>query len=237
MGALVPIMPQFLMNMMIRRLLVTWQHPEDSLFEDGAILINAHGERFCDERLSPEREIAIANQPGKSAYILLDQRLIDGYSKWPKFISTAPKIGYAYAKDYLKLRPDIAVQGNSPAEVCKKRNLPVGAVQNAITENNAEKAKNGLPALENAPWLLLGPAKAYFTTTEGGAAINKNFQALDQNGVPIPGLYAIGQNGLGGQILWGHGLHICWAMTCGRLIGKQLTSERKDDDKKAIVEL
>jgi fumarate reductase flavoprotein subunit len=226
MGTLVPLIPQFLLNLMIRRLLVTWQHPETSLFDDGAILINANGERFCDERSSPDREIAIAHQPDKSAYILLDQRLIERYSAWPNFISTAPKIGYAYAKDYIKLRPDIAVQRNSLVEVCAKRKLPVGAVQKAIVKNNAEKAKEMLPTLENAPWLLLGPAKAYFTTTEGGAAINKKLQVLDKNGEPIPGLYAIGQNGLGGQVLWGHGLHICWAMTSGRLVGKQLASER-----------
>ena len=45
---------------MIRRLLVTWQHPEDALLDDGAILVNARGERFCDETLWPQREIAIA---------------------------------------------------------------------------------------------------------------------------------------------------------------------------------
>lgn len=226
MGALVPYIPQILMNMLVRRLLVTWQHPEDSLLEDGAILINSNGARFCNERLSPEREIAIAHQPGKSAFILLDQRLIERYSAWPNFISTAPKIGYAYVKDYLKLRPDIAVWGSSLEEVCSHRNLPHGAVQNAITENNAQKAEHDLPTLDKSPWMLLGPAKAYFTTTEGGAAINKKFQVLDKNGDPIPGLYAIGQNGLGGQILWGHGLHICWAMTSGRLVGKLLAGER-----------
>lgn len=40
-------------------------------------------------------------------------------------------------------------------------------------------------------------------------------------GLPA-GLYAVGQAGLGGQILWGHGLHIAWAMTSGRLAGKVL---------------
>ena len=70
--------------------------------------------------------------------------------------------------------------------------------------------------------VLLGPAKAYFTTTEGGVAIDRQFRALDMQDEPIPGLYAIGQNGLGGQVLWGHGLHIAWAMTSGRLVGRQL---------------
>ena len=84
-----------------------------------------------------------------------------------------------------------------------------------------------IPSLEDAPWMLLGPAKAYFTTTEGGAVINRQFQVIDQKGQPIPGLYAIGQNGLGGQILWGHGLHIAWAMTSGRLAGKLLAEKSK----------
>ena len=68
----------------------------------------------------------------------------------------------------------------------------------------------------------MGPAKAYFTTTEGGAAINSSFQVLREDGTPIRGLYAVGQNGLGGQILWGHGLHIAWALTSGRLVGEVL---------------
>ena len=237
MGTLVPNMPQFLMNRMIRRLLVTWQHPEDSLFEAGAILVNKNGDRFCDERLSPEREIAIAHQPDKSAYILLDQRLIERYSEWPHFISTAPKIGYAYAQDYLKLRPDIAVLGNNLAEVCSKRHLLAEAVRRTISENNAGKAKHKYPNLDHGPWILLGPTKAYFTTTEGGAAINKRFQALDRNGAPIPGLFAIGQNGLGGQVLWGHGLHICWAMTSGRLVGKQMATDREGEDKLILATL
>ena len=36
------------------------------------------------------------------------------------------------------------------------------------------------------------------------------------------GLFAVGQNGLGEQILWGHGLHISWALTSGLLVGKTL---------------
>jgi fumarate reductase flavoprotein subunit len=215
MGLVVPLMPQFLMNIMIKRLLVTWQHPENALFAEGAILINQNGKRFCQERESPQREIEVANQPGKIGYILLDKRLIEKFSQWPSFISTAPKIGYAYVADYLKLRPDVAVRGVSLAEIAQKRSLPLDHL----------KKSAGECGLTEGPWVLLGPAKAYFTTTEGGVVIDKKFRALDGEGCPIPGLYAVGQNGLGGQILWGHGLHIAWAMTSGRLVGKQLAEE------------
>ena len=76
--------------------------------------------------------------------------------------------------------------------------------------------------LEGNRWVLFGPAKAYFTTTEGGARVNRRLEVLDAKGDPIPGLYAVGQVGLGGQILWGHGLHIAWALTSGRLAGQSI---------------
>ena len=68
--------------------------------------------------------------------------------------------------------------------------------------------------------MLLGPVKAYFTTTEGGAVVDRRLRVLDEHGRAIPGLYAVGQNGLSGMILWSHGLHIAWAMTSGRIAGQ-----------------
>lgn len=76
--------------------------------------------------------------------------------------------------------------------------------------------------MDGERWVLLGPVKAYFTTTEGGAAVNRHMQVVDDRGSPIRGLYAVGQNGLGGMVLWGHGLHIAWAITSGRLVGEAL---------------
>lgn len=223
MAAVMPFVPEFLINAFIKRLLVTWQHPEDAMLKDGAILINRYGQRFCDELVSPAREIAVANQPDKVAWILLDEAIIKRYSQWPHFISTAPEIAYAYVYDYLRLRPDVAVAANSLEQLAAQRNLPTAALQAAAT---GTQTIDGVPEvkrpLQGNRWVLLGPIKSYFTTTEGGAAIDTSFRVLDNNDQVINGLYAIGQNGLGGQILWGHGLHIAWAMTSGRLVGKVL---------------
>lgn len=224
-GLLMPLAPRRVVNAVIRRLLVTWQHPEDSLFADGAILVNRGGERFCDETVSPEREIALADQPSKEAFIVLDERLIRRYSRWPHFVSTAPKIAYAYVQDYLKLRADVAIEAADIVTLAKHRGLP--GRQLAVTidrwNRDAESDSTRTP-LSGTRWVCLGPVKAYFTTTEGGAAINEQLQVLDRHGNPIPGLYAVGQNGLGGQILWGHGLHIAWAITSGRLVGRELAA-------------
>jgi fumarate reductase flavoprotein subunit len=234
MAALARRMPRRLMNRLIKRLLVTWQHPEDRLFDDGAVLVNRHGRRFCNERLWPDREIAVAHQPEKHAYILLGGRLVRQYSHWPHFISTAPDIAYAYVRDYQRLRPDVTTTGDSLAEVAAQRHLDLIAVSETIGRFNSYvrgecvdemgRERDKWP-LDDGPWVLLGPVKSYFTTTEGGAAVNRRMQVLDQRGRVIPGLYAVGQNGLGGMILWGHGLHIAWAITSGRLAGQAIMEE------------
>lgn len=230
-GTVAPRLPRWVMKSMIKRLLVTWQHPENALFDDGAILVNQQGERFVNETLWPQREIAVAAQPGKVAYILLDGRLAERYSAWPHFISTAPDIAYAYVRDYQKLRPDVTTLGSTLSEVASARGIDASQLSTTIAEFNAAvsaqmpdrfgRAAAAHP-LEPGKWVLLGPVKAYFTTTEGGAAINQQLQVLDAAGLPIQGLYAVGQNGLGGMILWGHGLHIAWAMTSGRLAGVEV---------------
>lgn len=219
MGALLPWVPAFVMKAMIRRLLVTWQHPEEALFADGAILVNGEGRRFCDETVWPDREIAVAAQPRKECFILLNESLIERYSTRPHFISTAPRIAYAYVNDYLKLRPDVTVAGRRLQDIAAARNLPADNLSAAAAD----------AGLAGNRWVLLGPARAWFTTTEGGAAITQQFEVLDRDDQPIPGLYAVGQNGLGGQILWGHGLHIAWAMTSGRLCGRSLAGHPAED--------
>jgi fumarate reductase flavoprotein subunit len=230
-GLVMPLVPGFVMRWMIKRMLVTWQHPEDALLLDGAILVNQEGRRFCDETVSPDREIAVAAQTGKVAYLLLDQALIDRYSAWPHYISTAPEIAYAYVKDYLRLRPDIACEGESAARAAMARAVPGDELEATVAAYNeglsaggstgTPRAAGGRP-LTGSRWVLLGPLKAYFTNTEGGLAIDESLRVLDNEGQPIPGLYAAGQSGLGGMVLWGHGLHIAWALTSGRLVGEIL---------------
>ena len=233
-GTLLPLVPSWIINAMVKRLLVTWQHPEDALFEDGAILVNCRGERFCNEKISPEREIAIAVQPEKTAYILLDARLAGKYSKWPHYISTAPEIAYAYVNEYFRLRPDITTVVEDLAGLSDMLKIPIESLKKTIVDYNQYASgrledpfgrKGDRNLMTDGRWVLLGPAKAYFTTTEGSISINKSFQALDLKGTPIEGLFAVGTCGMGGMILWGHGLHIAWAITSGRMVGEQLAGK------------
>jgi succinate dehydrogenase/fumarate reductase flavoprotein subunit len=207
------LLPKKLLNRIIQGLLVTWQHPERLLFEKGAILVNSAGLRFTDEKRSPE--LAIPRQPGKIAYILLDRKLAEIFSAWPNFISTAPQIAYAYLKDYARLRPDVYSEAASPGALARKIGVDPAALQATVAGSNFD-----------APFYALGPVKSWIVTTEGGVRINQNMEALDEAGGVIPGLYAVGSNGLGGMVLFGHGLHIAWAMTSGRLAGRNAAQRR-----------
>ena len=195
----------------------------------------AAAERFTNELEMPAREIDVARQPRKETFILLDGRLVDRYSQWPNFISTAPDIAYAYVADYLRLRKDITTSAPTLEALAGRRELDPKRLSQTIDSYNTG-AREGRTdpfgrhdhrrPLGPGPWVLMGPAKAFFTTTEGGAAVDHCLRVLDGAGAAIPGLYAVGQNGLGGLILWGHGLHISWAMTSGRLAGQHLMSDR-----------
>ncbi len=228
-GAIARRIPRWIMRAAVKRMLVTWQHPEAALFTDGAILLNRQGARFVNETKWPDREISVAAQPEKAAWILLDRHLVERYSKWPHFISTAPDIAYAYVDDYRRLRPDVTHAGDSLQAAAQSAGIPANAAVKTVEKYNLYVAgraadefgrKGDTNLLEPGPSVLLGPVKAYFTTTEGGAAVNQRLQVLCDRGEVIPGLYAIGHNGLGGMILWGHGLHIARAMTSGRLAGR-----------------
>jgi fumarate reductase flavoprotein subunit len=231
MGSLMPLVPPWIIRWMIKRMLVLWQHPEDAILTDGAILVNLEGQRFCDETVSPQREIAVAAQSQKAAYLLLDERLTARYSQWPHYISTAPEIAYAYVRDYLRLRADVAVERPDIAAVAASRGLPGQTLAETVGRYNRcamERVRDDFGRqddrvpLSGSRWVLLGPVKAYFTNSEGGAAIDETQRVLDHDGKPIPGLFAAGQTGLGGMVLWGHGLHIAWALTSGRLVGQTL---------------
>jgi succinate dehydrogenase/fumarate reductase flavoprotein subunit len=70
------------------------------------------------------------------------------------------------------------------------------------------------------PYYALGPAKSWIMFGEGGLRVDRRLRVLDQDRQPIPGLYAAGSCGQGGVILEGHGHHLAWAFTSGRLAGR-----------------
>lgn len=210
-------LPSWILRPFLMLFVTTNLAPSHNLFKKGAILINKKGERFCDERDGPQ--YAIPRQPDRVAWILMDARLGDEFSAWPNFISTAPGVAYAYLADYRRNRKDVFAQAGSIAELASELGMPADELAKTIADYNAKRPSDA-PPIERAPFYALGPAKSWIVLTDGGARINSRFEVQDRAGRSIPGLYAAGSAGQGGVLLEGHGHHLGWAFTSGRLAGR-----------------
>lgn len=200
-------LPAAILRPFVMQFVTTALAPSPSLFEAGALLVNQRGERFGDERDRPA--LRVPDQPGKVAYILLDQALAARFSAWPDFISTAPGVAYAYIPDYRRNRPDVFTEAATPEALAAKLGMDPAALKSSLGAK-----------LAAAPYIALGPVRSVFVHAEGGLAVDERHRVLDGAGRPIPGLYAAGSTGQGGLLLKGHGHHLAWAFVSGRRAGR-----------------
>lgn len=181
--------------------------PEPALLRSGAILVNRDGERFADESQAPG--LAIAQQPGGRAWLVLDDALAQRFSAAPHAVSTAPGVAFAYLPDYRRHRKDLYACAATPAELARRTGLPARALARTLHGRAWQ-----------APLHALGPLEARIVITDGGLAVNEAHQVLREDGGPIPRLWAAGAAGQGGVLLAGNGHHLCWAVTSGRRAGR-----------------
>ena len=224
-------MPSWIVRHFVMGFLTSVLVPSHDLFSEGAILINKAGERFADENANMIYELAY--QPDGIAYILLDGELAEKFSHAPYDISTAPGFAYAFLPDYERNRPDLFHKGNTLEALA--RSMAIDPAQLAATleryNTAADAPASGPPArgqrpqLRTPPFVALGPVRNYINFTDGGLAVNERLQVLDTQDRVIPGLYAAGSSGQGGLLLKGHGHHLGWAFTSGRLAGKYAASK------------
>lgn len=219
-------MPPVILRPFMMKFLTTALAPSLQLFKDGAILVNARGERFCEERDRPA--FHLPDEPGKVGYIVIDARLAEQYEAWPRFISTAPGIAYAYLADYRRNRPDIFATAEDLDGLAGKLGMDPGKLTAAVTSHNltiAARAESGgcqsaTPPIGGGPYVALGPVRAVFVHAEGGVMVDTAHRVLDADDKPIAGLYAAGSTGQGGLLLKGHGHHLAWAFVSGRRAGR-----------------
>ncbi|MCC6531201.1 MAG: FAD-dependent oxidoreductase [Burkholderiales bacterium] len=214
--------PPAIVRRFVMGFLTTVLVPELKLFADGAIVVNGDGERFADEALP--MMYALAQQAGGCAYIVFDAALAGKYSRWPHYLSTAPGFAYAYLGDYLRNRPDLVRRAASLETLAQRIGArPERLLRTVRAYNDSDSAvppRGARPIIGDGPYYALGPVKSYVNYTDGGLAVNDELQVLGLNDVPIRGLYAAGSNGQGGLLLKGHGHHLGWAFTSGRIAGR-----------------
>lgn len=172
--------------------------------------------RFTEERDEPA--LAVPDQPGADAFILLDARIAQLFTGWPHFISTAPGVAYAYLADYRRNRRDIYHAAPTLEALARNLGMPEQSLAQTVADFNARAGDR--PLFGAGPYVALGPARAVFVHNEGGLAVDHDHRVLGADDSAIDGLYAAGATGQGGLLLKGHGHHLAWAFVSGRRAGR-----------------
>ena len=157
----------------------------EGLRGDGAILVNANGERFVDEvgtrDVVSAAEIA---QPGSYSWLIVDQAMADASSVIQGYIK----------KGYTKT-------GATYEELAKELDVDPAAFANTTeTWNSYVEAKNDpdfgrtsfANPLNNGPYYAI-KVTAGVHHTMGGVTINSATEVLKEDGTVIPGLFAAGE--------------------------------------------
>ena len=157
----------------------------EGLRGDGAILVNANGERFIDEvgtrDVVSAAEIA---QPGSYSWLIVDQAMADASSVIQGYI----KEGYTKT-------------GATYEELAKELDIDPAAFANTMeTWNGYVEAKNDpdfgrtsfANPLNNGPYYAI-KVTAGVHHTMGGVTINSATEVLKEDGTVIPGLFAAGE--------------------------------------------
>ena len=157
----------------------------EGLRGDGAILVNANGERFFDE-VSTRDKVSAAEiaQPGSFSWLIVDQAMADASNVIQGYITK----GYTkQGATYEELAKEIEVDPATFAATMEKWN---GCVE-AKTDADFGRTSFANP-LNTAPYYAI-KVSAGVHHTMGGVVINSSTEVLKEDGSVIPGLFAAGE--------------------------------------------
>ena len=192
----------------------------EGLRGDGAILVNANGERFIDEvgtrDVVSAAEIA---QPDSFSWLVVDQKMVD-----------ASSVIQGYIKRGLML------QGDSYEALAKELGIPADAFAATMEKWNGYVAEKNDPdfgrtsfanPLDTAPFYAV-KVTAGIHHTMGGLKIDSQTHVLNTEGQIIPGLFAAGEvtGGVhGGNRLGGNA--VADFVVFGRIAGQEAAASIK----------
>lgn len=194
--------------------------------EMGSILVNHKAERFVDESLDylPLSAVMLklfTETPEKSVFLIFDERIAQ----------SVPRV-----KDYIKW--GYTQQAGTIEELAAKIGLDPGKLKGTLEQYNGyvkagKDPQTGKKVGEKSymspvvkPDFYAIEVNMSLLLTRGGIRVNPEFQVLNQKGVVIPGLYAVGET-IGG--FFGHGYvnahGTTQALASGYIAGKNAVRE------------
>lgn len=199
----------------------TKQTISQSMANIGGIFVNKNGVRFTNEyngysELSPH----VLAQPGKYAYLVVNQDIADATANFPKY-----------------QEQEIVVSGNSAEELATNLGIDATALadtfsryQASIAKGEDEFNKTKLPANWDGPYYAIR-ITADLRHTQGGLVTDTDAHVLREDGSVIQGLYAAGGVTEGfastGGAAYMSGDGLLQAFVFGRIAGKNAATETK----------
>ncbi len=193
---------------------------------DGAIYVNLAGERCMNENLDfVSIKKATVQQDGIEVFLLLNQQ---GFENWMASMATSSPLTMETVEPWLEGEGyPVLRKGATLDEVASRAGVDAEGLKATVAHFN-EMVKTGVDAdfgreqmavelKEDGAWYLI-EQRLRMATSLGGLKTSLNFEVLDINETPIPGLYACGET-IGGV----HGTEsmpscmVGWAITSGRL--------------------
>jgi len=199
-------------------ILITW-----ALMMEGGIQVNARGERFSNEHLGySEQCLPVLEQPGGIAWNVYDERLHRLARDFDDYRQAEAAGAIRSAKD-----PDaLAVATGLPASGLARTLDEVARYVAGSARDPFGRDFTGKPVLV-PPFYAVKVTGALFHT-QGGLAIDADARVVDQQGRPLPNLFAGGgaARGVSGAHVWGYlsGNGLLAAVTLGRLAGRAAAS-------------
>ena len=183
-------------------------------WKTGGIVVNQEGKRFCNETESNPavREVALEEQPGAVQYDIFTDKILEDLRA-----ANGAYFYDAYFAEEGQLGAHVKVTAGSIGELAEKIGVPAENLAATVEAYNAAVEAGGtdefgrlydgtkttynlaVNKIEGDTYYAV-PLHALCVMTLGGITANENMQVLDENGTPIPGLYAAGEV-VGG--IWG----------------------------------
>ncbi len=194
------------------------------------IYVNVRGERFIAEDVpGPDpRERAIMEQPGHQMWLIFDEAALS---------EDGPRLVRQWDADQLRAiaaEGRCAWQADNLAELAAKAGIaPAGLIASVAEFNRATQTGDDRLGRTDLRYLIQQPpfyallTHATSLISFGGLAVNGQLQVMDNQGQPIPGLYAIGEilgaGATNGNAFCG-GMLLTPALSFGRILGRRLAA-------------
>jgi fumarate reductase flavoprotein subunit len=178
----------------------SWAVPQGALISwalmmEGAVQINALGQRFHDETQGySEAAVHVLAQPGGVAWNVFDDALLQFAQDFPDFVAAQNAGAVQHADDVSALAQLIGC----PIDNLQKTFVAMAAGTDPTTHRHFKRPLQ-------APFHAIKVTGALFHT-QGGLDIDADARVLREDGQPMPNLLAAGgaARGVSGQEVWGY---------------------------------